>query len=298
MNIENRKLILDTKEIAIIDFLRSVGQIPVREGATYALFHAPYRVDAHPSLKVNKKQNRWCDLSWMVSGDIIDLGKLMYQTDNIWEVINHIHGYAPVGAKLRSEPPIDKDCKSTCAFKNVTKTRLENRSLMSYLASRQIDLEIALRFCVEVHYNHNFKPYFALGFENISHGVEVRNPYFKGCVGVKDISVIVQKEGNEKCLIFEGFMDFLSYLTLCRLGKMEYIDGADFIVLNSVGLLRRAMAWISKYAQAYSYLDNDDAGRRTTQMLSEVHNGVADMSSLYAGYNDLNDYLIGRRYCP
>jgi hypothetical protein len=298
MNSENQKLILDTKEIRIIDFLSSVGHRPVREGALYALFHAPYRADVHPSLKVNKKQNRWCDLSLMISGDIIDLGKLMYHTDNIWDTINRIHGHAPACPTMRTDLRLGKDCRSNTTFKNVTTMRLENRSLVSYLANRGIDLDIALRYCVEVHYKHNYRPYFALGFENISHGIEARNPYFKGCIGAKDITVIIQKEGNNKCNIYEGFMDFLSYLTLCKKERMVYDENADFIILNSVGLLRRAMSWLSQYPMINCYLDNDDAGHQTVEMLNEVHNGVIDMSNLYAGFKDLNDYLIGKRYCP
>jgi hypothetical protein len=157
---------------------------------------------------------------------------------------------------------------------------------------------MALRYCAEVHYSHNSKPYFAIGFKNISNGIEIRNPYFKGCMGTKDISFIRQKEGNNRCKLFEGFMDFLSYLTLCREGKLEFDPDADFIVLNSVGLLRRALLWLNIYQEIDCYLDNDDAGRHTVQMLMEVHNGTRDKSHLYTDYKDLNDYLNGRRYCP
>jgi hypothetical protein len=166
------------------------------------------------------------------------------------------------------------------------------------LASRRIDLDIAQRFCVEINYCHKFNTYFALGFENISHGFEARNPYFKGCIGTKDISIIVQKERNEKCKVFEGFMDFLSFLTLCQMKKIESEADTDFIILNSVGLLRRAMLWLNKYREVHCYLDNDDAGRQTVEILSEVHYGVTDKSSLYAGFKDLNDFLKGKRYCP
>jgi hypothetical protein len=93
-------------------------------------------------------------------------------------------------------------------------------------------------------------------------------------------------------------MDFLSYLTLCREGKLEFDPDADFIVLNSVGLLRRALLWLNIYQEIDCYLDNDDAGRHTVQMLMEVHNGTRDKSHLYTDYKDLNDYLNGRRYCP
>jgi hypothetical protein len=46
-------------------------------------------------------------------------------------------------------------------------------------------------------------------------GYEVRNSFFKGCIAPKDITHIRQQgEPREKCLVFEGFMDYLSFLTL------------------------------------------------------------------------------------
>ena len=57
------------------------------------------------------------------------------------------------------------------------------------------------------------KPYFAIGFPNVAGGYEVRNRFFKGCIAPKDISHIRQQgESREKCLVFEGMMDYLSFL--------------------------------------------------------------------------------------
>ena len=55
----------------------------------------------------------------------------------------------------------------------------------------------------------------AIGFPNVAGGYEVRNSFFKGCIAPKDITHIRQQgEQREKCLVFEGFMDYLSFLTL------------------------------------------------------------------------------------
>ena len=59
------------------------------------------------------------------------------------------------------------------------------------------------------------KPYFAIGFPNMAGGYEVRNRYFKGCVAPKDITHIRQQGGQRcMCYLFEGFMDYLSFLTI------------------------------------------------------------------------------------
>ena len=64
-------------------------------------------------------------------------------------------------------------------------------------------------------FTHNGKPYFAIGFPNTAGGYEVRNPFFKGCVAPKDITHIRQQGvPRNMCYLFEGFMDYLSFLTI------------------------------------------------------------------------------------
>src|SRR3712207_6934931 len=53
----------EIKRIDIIGFLERTGIRPVRNYQTYALYHAPYREDRHPSFKVSRKKNRWYDLA-------------------------------------------------------------------------------------------------------------------------------------------------------------------------------------------------------------------------------------------
>ena len=299
MNETNRMIIADTKRISIVGFLRSLGYIPVRDSATYALFHAPYRKDEHPSLKVCKSTNRWCDLSFMVSGDIIDLGKRLYNTCNMWEVIRRINNNMPASGTWLTESDICGSEETVGTFQHIEARELSHFKLTSYLLSRGVDLEIARRYCVELYYTHRNRRYYAIGFENVKHGYEARNEFFKGCVGPKDISWIPQKDGNVDCVVFEGFMDFLSYLTLCRRGEIfELTLDMDFVVLNSISILRRAMPYLKKYTTVTCCFDNDDAGRQGVEVLAQVMDGVHDASGVYQGYKDLNDFLRGKPFCP
>lgn len=69
--------ISEVKEIDIVGFLRRHGYHSVRITTGYVLFHAPYTVDDHPSLRVNRNQNKLLDYATGQRGDIIDLGKLL-----------------------------------------------------------------------------------------------------------------------------------------------------------------------------------------------------------------------------
>ncbi len=289
----------EIKAIPITGFLERLGVGSVRNYSDYALYHAPYRTDIHPSFKVSKKKNRWYDLSTMESGDIIDLGKLIYGTSDIIAVIERIYacdGKMTVRDHARKERIKDNPFSP---FKDVKATPLVARPLLSYLGSRGVDVEIAVRHCVEIRYRLGPREYYALGFENVRHGFEARNPSFKGCIGPKDISLIRQHEANKDITIFEGFMDFLSYLTISKRSDMLGIaETMDFLVLNSVSNLRRAMSWLEHYQTVTCCLDNDDAGRKAVDTLGEARDGVFDVSGVYSGYKDLNDFLRKKPYCP
>ena len=117
--------------------------------------------------------------------------------------------------------------------------------------------------------------------------MELRNRFFKGCIPPKDISL--KTGGSDACAIFEGFMDYLSAI---QLG----IIASDWLVLNSVSNLEKALQVLSDYQRIECYLDNDEAGRRTFDRL-RVNFGdkVVDCSSLYADHKDLNEYLLSWR---
>ena len=176
---------------------------------------------------------------------------------------------------------------------------LTNDKLLSYLGSRGIDSSVAVEFCREIHFSLGHRHYYGIGFGNVLGGYEVRNPFFKGTVGQKDVSLIQMGSGNELCTVFEGFMDFLSYMTLCRRSDFTpFAETMDFVVLNSVSNLRKAMKWLTPYPTVTCCLDNDDAGRRAVDTLNETRDGIHDASGVYKGFKDLNDFLRGKRFCP
>ena len=147
-------------------------------------------------------------------------------------------------------------------------------------------------------YQTDGKPYFAVGFPNRSGGYEIRNKFFKGCIAPKDITHIRQEQTKETCYLFEGFMDYLSFLTL-RLercpGRPE-LDGQDYIVLNSTARLSKAIRPLGGYESIHCFLDNDKAGMEAVQELREEYGmRIRDASHIYGGYNDLNDFLCGKR---
>ena len=92
---------------------------------------------------------------------------------------------------------------------------LQNPALMDYLRSRNIPPEMAAHHVQEMYYRIGDKPYFALAFKNDAGGYELRNPRFKGSTSPKDITHIRQSgKKNDSCFVFEGVMDYLSFIAI------------------------------------------------------------------------------------
>ena len=298
--------ILQIKQIAIVDFLLAIGIRPAKETAVSAWYHAPYREDENPSFKVNKNRNIWYDFATAKSGDIIDLAVLVYRTPNIPKVLKMIAQAAPaVPLKVRTFMPLPQpsatDAKQpqAAAFQNLRVQALASIPLLSYLSKRGIDLDTARQECKEVHYTCRGKSYYAIAFPNGAGGHEIRNPYYKGCIAPKGVSEFSQGQTDSVCL-FEGFMDYLSFLTLRKRERLSVpCYGADLLVLNSVNNLPKALPRLKAYKHIYCYLDNDDAGRRVVDMLRELKgDAVHDMMEAYPLYKDLNDILVGKKKMP
>jgi len=73
--------------------------------------------------------------------------------------------------------------------------------------------------------------------------------------------------------------------------KEKSLSPESAVVLNSTGNLEKALPFLSKHTQIYTYLDNDEGGKTAMQKLKKMGFLVTDCSHLYAKDNDLNDFL-------
>lgn len=294
MNISEAKL------IRIVGYLQQLGYSPVRVRYNQYWYLSPFRQEQTPSFKVNDQRNEWYDFGMAAGGDLVELGKYLYGTKDIPTVLRKIgkQARATPGKYIHPANPSLEHAQE--GMKDIIPQPLRHNALLSYMRSRCIDEEVARKMCQEIHYTLRNKKYFAIGFRNRSDGYEIRNPYFKGCLFNKDITFI-HHYGYviPHVCVFEGFMDFLSYLTFCKKqDKTIIIDGEqDFIVLNSVSCLRKCLEELESYAHIHCFFDNDLAGKKTFETIQGLYGDKAiDESARYHGYKDLNDYLRGKPF--
>jgi mobilizable transposon, excision protein len=269
------------KQIAITDYLQQQGYAPARVQGIHYWYYSPLRNESTPSFKVNTERNQWYDFGSGEHGDIIDLVCALHRC-TISEAIRLLSGAKQVAHQEFSFGGERKISERKLEI--LSAQPLTNPYLLRYFAERGISLSIANRYCSEIRYNNTNRTYYAIGFANDAGGWEIRSPYFKGCIAPKAITTIIK--ATDVLQIFEGFMDFLSWQTL------NPSSTCDTIVLNSLALLPRIQEKIKGYKQVESFLDNDDAGRKSFEVLKQFYPHVIDGSVRYGAHKDLNEWLV------
>lgn len=270
------------KNIDIVSYLKKIGKEPERIRGNAAWFISVLRNEKTASFKIDLEKNLWYDFGIGVGGSIVDL-------------LIHLHNISANEALQtlkentfsfhQQEKQIIQDPRYS--IKKVT--HLVNPNLLSYLKERKINLGFATQFCSQVHYTFDDKKeYYAVGFKNDKGSYELRNKFFKGILGGKEITTI---DNNFQVVsLFESWSDFLSYLTL-----KKKIPDENFIILNSTSLIKKALEPARSYFEIKVFFDNDEAGDKATNfLLDNIKDKVTDYRIHYKNYNDLNEYLLAR----
>lgn len=310
----NNNNIENLKALPIADYLHHIGiNVPQRGNIC-----ATWRGDSNPSVSINTTKNVWYDHGTGEGGSVLDLVMRVENCDfneacRKVEDFSFNRSYTPITPKI--EPK-----ESGIVIDDVKE--LKHPALLQYLDERCIPVEIAIQYCKQVHYHPKSNPsakYFAIGFANDVGGWELRSKFFKGATN--KATTYIQNYGSV-LIVFEGFMDFLSYLAMPE-GVLPSTPKADYLVLNSVAnsdkaveLHNRIKAQMEEseiegrpfYKVCYA-CDNDLAGKDVTFKMSKLDGlrgygedgGVVDFCDrlrAYSGYlvegklNDLNDLLI------
>lgn len=272
------------REIPIADFLSAMGIHPTKQKGNVLWYSAPYRMERRPSFKVDINRNVWFDFGIGKGGDIFDLAGEFIGSEDFLLRAAFIARNGAYPLPIIEHPQRNEEKEPV--FNDIWVRPLQDTRLLGYLEERGINAHVAIPNCEEVRYRVRGKRYYAIGFRNDAGGLELRNRIFKGCIPPKDISL--KRNGSDVCAVFEGFMDCLSAMQIDTIAS-------DWLVLNSVSNVEKAVKALQGYERIECFLDNDDAGRRTFQRLrADLGKKVFDRSSLYADHKDLNEFLLSK----
>ncbi len=291
----------DLKNISIRQFLAWRGILPKYERNGYGMYLSPLREERTPSFKVDYMRNLWYDFGLGEGGTLRTLVMRLEQCGSREAVRRLQNGekrnaYSPSLSPGIYKRPVAGGASSVVrpatipALRILSDAPLRHPALVGYLASRGIVPSVAAAFCREVRYEVQGRAFFAVGFRNDAGGWELRSEWFKGGSSPKHITTFDNR--SDTVIAFEGFMDFLAYLSLKHPERLR-IDAA---VLNSVVNLPKAVPFISRHPVIHAFFDNDEAGRKATADLIRLcpRSEVIDQRHFYRGHKDVNDYLIAR----
>uniref|UniRef100_UPI00307E3AA1 toprim domain-containing protein n=1 Tax=Alistipes shahii TaxID=328814 RepID=UPI00307E3AA1 len=291
----------DLKNISIRLFLARRGIQPKYERNGYGMYLSPLREERTPSFKVDYVRNLWYDFGLGEGGTLLTLVMRLERCDSR-EAVRRLQngekrdaGSASLSPSVGERPAVGGPSPvvrpaAVPALRILSDASLRHPALVGYLASRGIVPSVAAAFCREVRYEVNGRAFFAVGFRNDAEGWELRSERFKGGSSPKHITTIDNR--SDTVIAFEGFMDFLAYLSLKHPERLRI----DATVLNSVVNLPKAVPFLSRHPVIHTFFDNDEAGRKATADLIRLcpRSEVIDQSSFYSGHKDVNDYLTAR----
>ena len=276
----------DLKNISIRQFLARRGILPKYERNGYGMYLSPLREERTPSFKVDYVRNLWYDFGLGEGGTLLTLVMRLERCDRYAAIRILSSGEirqaesTSLSSGIYERPavggvsPVLRPA-AVPALRILSDAPLRHPALVGYLASRGIVPSVAAAFCREVRYEINGRAFFAIGFRNDAGGWELRSARFKGGSSPKHITTIDNR--SDTVIAFEGFMDFLAYLSLKHPERLR-IDAA---VLNSVVNLPKAIPFLSRHPVIHAFFDNDEAGRKTTSDLIRLcpRSEVIDQSS-------------------
>ena len=281
---------MNIQQINSLDFVeilsQKVGFIPEKTNNNSIWFKSPFRPDERTaSFQISQKYQYdvWFDHGNGLGGKIVDFFIHYLKTD-LKGVLEYFNSNSIQIPKNYTRQKFTAKKENSIEILKV-KT-LYNDKLKSYLLSRKITSK-SWKYIFEVEFIVNQKhKIFSIGFKNNSASFELRNSFYKGSSG-KDISTI---SNNSKVIkVFEGFIDFLSFIELTN-DEKQY----DYLIMNSVSLTNKSIEFLNtnQYQEIHLYLDNDNAGNLCTTELLKHFSNALDVRNQYQFYKDLNDFLI------
>ena len=269
--------------IKLEEVLVSLGHHPTKQNEKEAWYLNPFSTETQASFKLNKRSNVWYLHSEGIGGNNIDFMK-KYLNATIKEVL--VWAEKQNFSSFQSQK--DYHSKNSNPNYHITEIKeLQNENLKNYLHQRGLSPTV-YSLVKEVHFAIGEKKLYAIGFENLSGGWELRNQFYKGSLLKKDISVVNLNNNlkkNKNVVVFEGFIDALSFV------EMKPFFNGDLLVMNSVSLLNRTNEFLKNYSEIHLFLDNHKAGENCKNEILKSFPEAKNHSKIYALHKDLNDYL-------
>ena len=277
--------------IKLEEVLFSLGHHPTKQNEKEAWFLNPFANENHASFKLDKRNNIWFLHSEGIGGNNTDF-MIKYLNASVKEVLEWAE--KQIFSSFQPQNSIQKQNSLKQNYQITEIKELQNENLKDYLHQRGLSTKV-YPLVKEIHFRIGEKNLYAIGFENLSGGWELRNSFYKGSLLKKDISILNfnnesqnQNETGKRIAVFEGFTDALSFV------EMKPFFNGNLLVMNSISLLNKTKNHLQNYSEIHLFLDNDKAGENCKTSILKSFPEAKNHSEIYALHKDLNEYFIFR----
>ena len=280
------------KSISIMGMLEQGGHVHKRVDASGFWYLSPLRNETTASFVVYRNTNKFKDFGTGVNGDAITLTMKLQNlsyVDAVKTLLANIFFFENP-KEATNEVPANHEPKKDVIIESVKP--LQNSSLIKYVESRKININVAKQYLQEIYYKNTptqEKSYFGVCMQNESKGYAVRNTYNKYCL-INSNYTFIDNGFSDTVSIFEGMFDFLACITY----KDKPIK-SNVIILHSITNVSKVINHFPKEVkQVFLLLDNDKAGQTATDELTQHFNNFAlvkDKRNIFAGYKDFGEFV-------
>ncbi|MEJ7737185.1 MAG: toprim domain-containing protein [Chitinophagaceae bacterium] len=295
-------MITEAKQIDLVEYLSALGHRPQKVRNNDYWYQSPLRTEKTPSFKVNRTRNVWYDHGIGQGGNLIDFG-IIYFNCSVSDLLKHLLEYQNpstsfhqrfsayhVPASVSSFADEKKEISNEGKIIVLSVKPLVEISLIKYLESRRISLNVANKFCKEIDFLLYGKTRTVIGFQNNAGGYELRSADFKGSSSPKEVAFL--DHNKEQLNVFEGFFNFLAYL---EINKNVSVHLTNFLILNSLSFFQKERDRMEQHQQIHLFLDRDSAGVKFTQQALQWSKRFVDQSHIYKKCKDLNEFFINQK---
>ena len=296
-----RTFIMIDNEIYRYPLAEVLEALGAARGGARDMYHSPLHEDKTASLHVNADANVWFDHGLGIGGTNVQLVMLARRCGSD-EAAEFIRGLAARNQDILPAPK-EREQKDRIPSSPVIRVEpLTERYLLDYVTGvRRIPAAIAMKYCVGLTVRGKYRNHSVIGFLNNNGGYAMKAPTGYKRTDRAGITTIAA-DGTRSAVavsgdvaVFEGFFDFLSWLS----DRNRIEPGVDVVVLNSVANVGRARVYLRAHRRVFCYLDRDTAGFECLERIVGLFGGqdgvILDMSTAYDGYNDYSEMWMGRQ---
>jgi hypothetical protein len=261
----------EANTIPLVDLLHKLGLEPTDapDVGNDVWYKSPFNAsEKATNLHVDKRRNVWYDFGLQQGGRNLDFIILYNNCDETTAlaVISDFFSKSKV-FKKQDTSNVKKEVFSLKEVKP-----LQHPMLIAFLQDElKIKQPIAKKFLIEVAFVHNQdkKDYFAIAMKNEAEGYAIKNKYFEGFLGRKDITILrgVSPTLNSVSV----FMDIPDFLAAADYYG-DILTHHDVIIMHHTEFFEKTLrlTQVKKYSHVFTYFPNDAVGEGYAYAFQDV----------------------------